>query len=136
MEQWNNGTIKSRGEVALLLTVLILSAVLVISIVVATVTIHEMRMSESARQSVPAYFAAESGIEATLYNIRAKIPGDRPSPCPSPPCTPYLTETLLGGRATYEVYITDTDPDLIMKSIGEFMDVSRSIEISFPGAGW
>lgn len=122
---------KSKGAVVLLLTVLILSAVLAITILIATLTIHEMRMSESARQSVPAYFAAESGIEEALYYIR--ILGLRPDLSLS---IPFITGSVLDGQASYKVYITDTDPDLIMKSIGEFIEVRRSVEITFLGAGW
>lgn len=122
---------KSKGAVALLLTILILSAILAISMVVAAITLTEMRISESARQSTPGYFAAESGIEKALYYIR--ILGDRPSPTLE---SPYLTGSVLAGKGSYEVYIVETSPDLIMKSIGEYMDVRRALEITFYAAGW
>lgn len=122
---------KQNGAVILLLTVLILTAVLAITITIVTITLAEMKMSELARQSTPGYFAAESGIEEALYYIR--ILGSRPSPSLD---TPFLTGSILGGGATYEVYIINTDPELVMKSIGQYKDVKRALEINFRAVGW
>ncbi len=131
MKRYSNETTKEKGAVYILLTVLILSAILAISIVITNITLYEIRMSESVRRSIPAYFAGESGIEEALYYIR--IQGLRPSPSLD---VPFLTGSILGGEATYEVYIVDTDPELIMKSIGEYSDVRRAVEITFKAVGW
>jgi len=122
---------KQNGAVVLLLAVLILTAVTVITMAIVAITLTEMRMSELARQSTPGYFAAESGIEEALYYIR--IQGLRPS---SSLDTPFLAGSVLGGKATYEVYIVDTDPELIMKSIGEYSDIRRALEITFRAVSW
>ena len=60
---------KNKGA-ALLLTLLILTAILAIAFGVSTLIFGETKMSQEVPKSLRAYYIAEAGIERKLYEIR------------------------------------------------------------------
>lgn len=60
----------SRGVVALLLTVIILSVIFVIATGIAVVRLIEMKLAFNVSESAIAYQAADSGMEYALYKIK------------------------------------------------------------------
>ena len=67
----NQGSrIKGREGITLLLVIVLLSAILSISIGIFNVVIGELRISGEASDSFRALYAADQGIERTLYQDR------------------------------------------------------------------
>lgn len=59
----------SRSGVALLYALLVLGAVSLISLVIATLTLRNIKMARDVGSSLVAYYAADSGVERALYEI-------------------------------------------------------------------
>ena len=64
---------------ALLLTLLIVSAILTTAITMASLTIGEVRKSRDLSDSMAAYYAAETGIERAIFQIRKESRSIDPS---------------------------------------------------------
>jgi len=60
---------ESQNGVSLLFIVLITSLILAISLGICAILIQEMRLMTEIGYSVSAFYAADSGIEAALYNL-------------------------------------------------------------------
>ncbi|MFH1392590.1 MAG: pilus assembly PilX N-terminal domain-containing protein [bacterium] len=63
---------KNKG-VALILSVIILTAVLAIALTAGKVMVDKIKMSRNTSDSMKAYYAAESGIEYALYRIKNSL---------------------------------------------------------------
>lgn len=63
---------KEKGQIAILLTILVLDAVLLISLGLALIFIDEIKTSSLVRQSAPAFYAADAGSEYALYQMVKK----------------------------------------------------------------
>jgi len=116
--------IKSQKGVSILLTSLIMSVVLAISLGLSAILIQQTKMMADIGYSLVAFFAADSGIEKSLYNI-LKESG-----------TGNVSETSLPNGATYEVSVRTPDGDcsasnLCLKSIGTYKEIKRAIEIKY-----
>ena len=85
--------IKSQKGVSILLTSLIMSVILAIGLGLSAILIPQIKIMAEIDYSIVAFFAADSGIEKSLYNI-LKESG-----------TGNVSETSLPNGATYEVYI-------------------------------
>jgi len=103
---------KNKG-VALILSVIILTAVLAIALTAGKVMVDKIKMSRNTSDSMKAYYAAESGIEWALHEIKT---GSDLSQCP-----------CLGNidGASYEIRI---EGDTI-KAIGKAGETRRGIEV-------
>lgn len=108
-----------KGAIAILLTVVILSAILAISLAVAGLMLVELKLSRGVEHSTIAYYAAESGIECELYNLRkASLPcssmtnGSSFIKCPDAECPGVL-------------------PANTIKFLGKYGRTKRSIEASW-----
>jgi len=60
---------KSQSGVALLYAVLMLGTVSLISLVIASLTLRNMKISRDVGNDMLAYYAAESGVEKALYDV-------------------------------------------------------------------
>ncbi len=114
----------SDSGVTLLITVIILSAIIVAAVGVATVFTKEIRISSLVDDSIFAIMAADAGMEKKLYDIR-KLDGAVE--------TSY-SGTLSNG-ATYTACslagsCVEGSPSKV-KTIGEFKGVQRSFEATF-----
>ncbi len=107
--------IKKRG-VAMLFTVLIISMVLAIAFGVFSIFIFEIKVASQVNDSVISIFAADSGIEKKLYDIRINNNNSD------------IPDTSLSNGAIYNVTVTSSATDV--KSIGRYKNTKRSLEVS------
>jgi len=119
---FNNNLSKSEG-VSLYLTLMFLTAVFVLAVGVSTLFTVRLRTLVDIGDSVPAFYAAETGIERALF--------ERWPPSSSP--SPYA-EALDNG-ASYQVWVMlpgleCVATELCVKSIGDYRNVRRGLKIS------
>jgi hypothetical protein len=105
-----------KGAVSILLAVLILSMISVISIGISVLIIQQIKMSGQSGQSVVAFYAADAGAEKCLYQVRKNGAAN---------CS--YNDTLSNGAE----YITNYNGTDTITSIGQFMDASRKVELSW-----
>ncbi len=115
---------ESESGVSLIFTLLILGIILATCLGVVNLMLKEIKISSNIGYSVTAYYAAEAGIEKTLYNAR-KGSG------PVESC-----ETLsIDPTCTFLVRIAQIGipPDIpyIIKSVGNFKKTRRGVEVQY-----
>src|SRR3989344_7330449 len=98
----------NQNGVALLLTVIILSIVTSIAILVANIVITQLKLSKDIDNSQAAIFAADSGIEWQLYQIRKSAIVPMPT---------------MSNGATINVTVTGVSPNFNIKSLGSYQSV-------------
>jgi len=122
--------LKSQKGLSIYLVILILSVILTISFGLSIILITQTKITREIKKSIVALYAADSGIEHTLYNIY--ILGT------DPPTT--SSSIFLGKRWSYAVKIssstvnispTDTFTLYQIKSLGAFDGIQRAIESSY-----
>jgi hypothetical protein len=111
---------KGESGVSLIFALLILAGILATSLGVAVLMLKEIKISTNIGNSVPAYYAAEAGIEKILYDVRYNG------------VEPYnIGETSLGIGSTFEVKIVDVGPPCRIKSVGSYEGIKRGVEIEY-----
>ena len=139
-----NNLLKDNRGVALFITLMILTAVLVISLGAAGLVTSGIQQGRAQSDSTKAYFAAEAGAERVLWEIRknnfAFLRGDA-SPCQASDyinfdTSPATCDTnshnyTLSNNSSYVVLYTGDTPQIIFKSIGAYKEVERSVEVSY-----
>ena len=118
---------ENRGSV-IIYSVLILTTIMIISFVLLSVFLPELKTSNDTVKSVLASYAADSAIEWCIYVNR-----DNPSP-PGPP--------VMSNGTTYNIYYiptnalatcsSATESPLNHRAVGTYSDVSRSFQVSTP----
>jgi len=78
-----------KGAISILLTVLLLGIFLAIASAISVPTLKQVKMSRDTGQSVTAFYAANSGVEVVLYEIRKG--------------------TICDSGCNFEVYLTSND---------------------------
>lgn len=109
-----NAVNKEKG-IALLITVIILSVVILAAAFIAVVSSTQLKLASDIADSTAAIYAADSGIEWQLYQIRV---GDAPMPSMSNGAS--ISTTVIGGY-----------PNFTVKALGAQHLVKREFEISF-----
>jgi len=110
-----------KGSIAIVLSVLMLSVVLVISAGIYNLMIQQIRASSQIGQSMVAIYAAESGIERCYFDYRI----DGANSCP------YFDVSLdTIANATY-TFIPAFDGSSPIISIGSYKETNRRIELSW-----
>ncbi len=112
---------EKRGS-ALILTMFILAGMLIVSLGGAYVVFLGIKAGGIQAQSTRAYYAAESGTERLLWELRWNSASYSSSTDIS-----LFNETLSTG-GNYDVYYVEFPP-LVFRSIGEFQNSKRSVEI-------
>lgn len=109
---------KSKREkgIALLLTMIILSAAMLIAMLIATIVVVQLKLSSDVGQSVIAVYAADSGMEWQLYQIRNGVSVPAPT---------------MSNGATISTTVTGSSPNFTIKSLGSFGAVKRQFEVNF-----
>ncbi len=105
-----------KGATSILLSILILSMISVIGLGISTLIIQQIKMSGQTGQSVVAFYAADAGAERCLYEVRK----NGVAVCP-------YAETFTNGAE----YATTYNGSDTITSIGQFMDASRKVELSW-----
>lgn len=101
---------------ALAITSILLSSALGISVIF----VSQIKITKEMGHSVVAFYASDAGIERILLN--------RQNPS-------NIAETPLANGATYQVSVTAGGgcgvPNFCIKSIGNYKEVNRAIEITY-----
>lgn len=119
---------KNQKGASLLLVLLILTAVLAIAFGIMNLMVGEIKISREAAKSSRAYYAAEAGIERSLYDDRQ---GGGASDIGNPPnCSGGGAVCLDSSDTCYSIDYTSGDPTVI-KSYGCYKGVRRAIEVSY-----
>jgi len=113
---------KQKG-LTLYISIIIMVILLSIVLGLGTILVNQLKIIKGIERSIVAFYAAETGIEATLLN--------RANPVES-------NETLDNG-ATYMVNVltpgtSNCSPAIVnfcVNSVGEYMGVKRAIQISY-----
>ncbi|PKL72409.1 hypothetical protein CVV26_01955 [Candidatus Kuenenbacteria bacterium HGW-Kuenenbacteria-1] len=136
--------IKNQNGSAIFLVVLILAGILVAVLGINSLVIKGIKLSRNIAWSAPAYFATETGMEKALYKIRKvdfeDIPiggmdgsfdlnGQKAEWKVGFKCIDY-SETTPESQDCIPEKIND-NTTIIIKSVGSFKNVNRSIELSF-----
>jgi hypothetical protein len=119
--------IKTSGS-ALMLTLFILSAVMLIVIGGATTIASGLKMGRIQAYSTRAYFAAEAGAERLLYEVRK---GSSFDDLTNTGQSNVFGTTTLSMGSEYTVNYDSFLPEIIFTSIGSYRDTQRSVEINF-----
>jgi uncharacterized protein (UPF0333 family) len=116
---------KNEKGVSLIFTLLFLTTLLAAGLGMANLMLKEIKISSNIGHSVPAYYAAEAGIEKTLYTARK---GDGIS-------HPYQNNEAVFSNCSFSVQSTQEGipPGIpwIIKSVGTFQGVKRGVEIEY-----
>jgi len=137
--------IKNHNGVALLMTMLIMASFLVVVLMAADIITSGITMAKTQTFSTRAFFAAEAGAERALWEVRKNNfaferadttacfdPTDYIEfiyPAPAV-CNLTLQEYTLSNNASYSVVYASSSP-IIFRSIGDFSDTRRVVEVSF-----
>ncbi len=105
---------KNEEGVTILLSVIILAVVLATAMAAAGVVIMQIRLAGNAADSVGAIFAADSGVEWQLYNIRKST----------------TTAPVMINGSTFLTSITWGSPTLL-ESLGTYRSAKRKFRLSF-----
>lgn len=114
--------INQEEGVALILTVIIISAVMMIASMIANIVITQLQLVEDIGSSVSAIYAADSGVECQLYNIRQ---GES-----------LNCYTAAGGNitmfngASVETAVSGNPPSYMIESLGSYRSVKRKFQVN------
>lgn len=108
--------ISKENGIALLLTVVIISIVMLIAILISNIVITQLRLAGDINDSTAAIYAADSGVEWQLYQIRngASVP-----------------VPAMSNGATISTTVIGDYPNFTIKSLGSYQEVKRQFEVSF-----
>ena len=104
----------SEHGVTMLLTAIILAIVLATATAAAGVVVLQIKLAGNAADSVGAVYAADTGVEWQLYNIRHST----------------TTAPTMANNATFETSVA-WGPPVILKSLGTFRGAKRQFQLSF-----
>ncbi|MFA6514631.1 MAG: hypothetical protein WCT50_05135 [Patescibacteria group bacterium] len=120
---------KTKSGSAMILTMFILAGMLIVAMGGSYVVLLGIKAGGVQAQSTKAYFAAESGAEDVLWQIRKKVPPlIHLSQVTSNPSV--LISGLIGDEQAYEVYYTKRVPRTYM-SVGDSRNTKRGVEVSW-----
>lgn len=105
----------TQDGIALLLTIIILSIVMLIAGLIITVVIMQLKFSIDANHSVIAVYTADSGVEWQLYQIRKGVLVNMPT---------------MTNNAILSVTVIGSSPNFTIKSLGSYRTVKRQFEIN------
>ena len=115
MKQINKIKNNEKG-IALILTVIISSIVLLIAGLIAGIVMTQLKLASDIGDSTIAIYAADSGIEWQLYQIRYGASVSTP---------------VMSNGASISTTVTGNYPNFTIKSLGSYGLVKRQFEVSF-----
>ena len=107
---------KKQSGIALLLTIIILSAVTLIAVLIADIVIVQLKLAKDIGDSQAAIYAADSGVEWQLYQIRKGV---------------SVSSPVMSNGAIVETTVVGAAPNFTIKSLGSYQSVKRQFEVSF-----
>lgn len=106
----------AQNGIALLLTVVILSIVTLIAVLIADIVIVQLKLAKDIGDSQAAIYAADSGIEWQLYQIRKGV---------------LVSSPVMSNGATTTTTVIGIAPNFTIKSLGSYQSANRQFEVSF-----
>lgn len=128
MKKFFQNIFKDKQGSALALTMFILAGMMIVAISGSYIIILGLKSSGVQSQSTKAYFAAESGAERVLWEMRKNSWKYYEEPV-SFTNSIVMFDTVLDSGATYKVYYTHNVMPIIFESIGEFNGTKRSVQL-------
>ena len=111
-----SGKNTTQKGIALLLTIIILSIVMLIAVLITTIVTMQLKLASDINDSTAAIYAADSGAEWQLYQIRKGA---------------SVASPVMSNGATVETTVTSVVPNFTIKSLGSYRTVKRQFEIIF-----
>lgn len=111
-------TIAQEKGIAVLITVTIISIVMLVAALIANIVATQLKLASDIADSTTAIYAADSGVEYKLYQIRKEA-------------NTAGAEFSLSNGATILVTVSGTLPNLTIKSLGSYLSVKRQFEVNF-----
>ncbi len=131
----NEKTAGSKGAISVIVALSALAIILTIGLSASYAATSELSISGDAGKSVKAFYAAETGIEQVMYSVAKRNEPVATLSCASGSCAGSGTGSSVSiGDASYIIYATGCLCDNSIskiQSVGEYLNISRSIEISF-----
>lgn len=112
-----SGLKTNQSGIALLLTLVILSVMVLIAVFIVNIVVTQLRLTLDIDYSQSAIYAADSGIEWQLYQIRQDA-----SASSSPP--------IMSNGATVVTIVTGVSPNFTIKSLGSYQSIKRQFEVN------
>lgn len=113
--------------VSIYLAIVIMFILLSIGLGISTLLVGQIRIIRGMGYSVVALYAADTGIERVLFEIRKN--NYTPGALPDYPFGP--TPVIMNNGATYAVKIISANGTFTINSIGAYQGTNRAIEISY-----
>lgn len=110
-----SGLKTNQSGIALLLTLVILSVIILIAVFIVNIVTTQLRLTLDIDYSQSAIYAADSGVEWQLYQIR------KGASVPSP---------VMSNGATVVTIVTGVAPTSTIKSLGSYQSVKRQFEVN------
>lgn len=117
---------KNQRGVILLLTLFILSGILVITLAAADLVLAGLKMNRLTGYSNLAFFAAETGLERALWEVRKNN-----YVLPDIDTLNVFSLSDLGNGSAYQVNYATSTPIVTFTSIGSYRGAKRSVESNF-----
>jgi len=103
--------------VSIYLAIMVMSILSAVSLGLISMSISGIKIARGLENSVMSFYAANTGIEHSLYDIR-KNGGNG-----------IVSDTL--EQTSYNVSVTFVDPITTIKSVGTYRDTRRAIQVSY-----
>ncbi len=125
-----NIKLKNNKGSSLYFSMVVIAVILGVALGTSAILINQIRMVRGMGNSVVALYAADTGVEHALMNMRGEVPDTS-----SIPLTTIDTFSD-GSTATYQVAIEEPGEDceaenFCVKSTGTYAEVMRAIEVEF-----
>ena len=123
MKEYINVRLNEKGQVSLLMTLVVMSILLYSVLFVINMNLKEIKIIKNTEKSMKAFYIADSGIEKVLYELENGI---------KDPVTPddFPFTGTVTGLGSYTVEVINLSP-LKIKTTGTHKDVARAIEVSW-----
>ena len=118
--------IKKNQGVALLMSILMLSGMLIVSLGIANLAIVSMKMNKAGSESSRSFFASDAGIEETLWKVRKNS-----YVLPTSTTESIIQNNNLLEEEEYRVNYSTTTNDIIVESFGKYKETHRGIQVIF-----
>ena len=111
-----------KGAVSILFSILLLSLLMIISSAIFILMFQQMKMSKQTGHSVVAFYAAESGAERCLYQIRNNT---------GTGCDILGGGTISGILNSQANYQTTYNGSNEINSVGKYLEAARKLRLTW-----
>ena len=119
----------SENGIAIILSMFVLSAILAIAMGISTLLLREVQIAKTAGFSIPAFFAADTGVEKLLMF--------RNTPGVFSECISAASPCTLANGANFWILVRAPGEDgctalnFCIESTGEFRGTRRAVEVNY-----